>query len=137
MIPLVKLFHTCLVSYLADCEWCAFILVYINDFLDVICSIVICVNDISLYFNCDMVACSSSLSWLLKLNLTSKDKPGLESGMLISMVEKLNMVLFDHSNNWCYRCERLMVLALIKSPPLKCWECLSHLYWIGYLTLPL
>ena len=43
-----------LVSYLAGYECFTYILVYISDFLDVICSTVTYVNNTSLCCNCDM-----------------------------------------------------------------------------------
>ena len=44
--------------------------------------------------------CGNNLNWLLNLNLIYKTLwTGVRSGLLISMLEKTQLVSFDHSNN--------------------------------------
>ena len=68
-------------------------LLYINDLPDdVICNIAIYADDTTLYSNCDRhLICGNNLNWLLNLNLIYETLwTGAGSGLLISMLEKLN-----------------------------------------------
>ena len=77
-------------------------LLSINDFpYDVICDIAIYADDaISILSVIRHLICGSNLNWLLNLNLIYKTLwTGVRSGLLISMLEKTQLVSFDHSNN--------------------------------------
>ena len=68
-------------------------LLYINDFPDdAICGIAIYADDTTLYFKCDQaLICGNNLNWFLNLNLIYKTLwTGVKSGLLISVLEKLN-----------------------------------------------
>ena len=68
-------------------------LLYINDLPDdVICNIGIYADDTTFYSKCDQASiCGNILNWLLNLNLTYETLwTGTGSGLLISMLEKLN-----------------------------------------------
>ena len=66
-------------------------LLYINDLPDdVICDIAIYVDDTTLYSKCDQ-ASGNNLNWLLNLNLIYETVwTGVRSGLLISLLGKLN-----------------------------------------------
>ena len=77
-----------------------FFLLYINDFPDnVTCNIAIHADDTTFYSQCEHAPDFCLLDWLLKLNLIYKTlQTGAGSGLLISRLEKLNLLCQSHSS---------------------------------------
>ena len=74
-------------------------------------------------------------NWLLKLNLIYKTQwTGVGSGLLISMLEKLNSFHLAGLIALVLLIWKRMDLVLKKNHLLRCWDWLSFPNWIGALT---
>ena len=84
------------------------------------------------------LSCDNNYNWLLNLNLIYKTlRTGAESRFLISVWEKLNWFCLTGLITLVLLMWKRMCLFLTKNDLLRCWGCLSHLNWIGALTLSL
>ena len=80
--------------------------------------------------------CGNNWNWLLKLNLIYERLwTGAGSGLLISMLEKLNWFRLIDLITLVLLMWKWMGLFLSKNNLLRCWDWLSLLNWIGALTL--
>ena len=78
--------------------------------------------------------CDNNQSWPLNLNLTyEKLWNGAESGLLISMLEKLNLFRLTGLTTLVVLMWKWMGLFLRKKHLLRYWKCLSLLFWIEVL----
>ena len=114
-----------------------FFLLYINDFPDdTICNIAIYADDTTLYSKCDQ----ASDQWqqlVLASELVSDLCKGAGSGLLISILETLNLFCFTGLATMVLLMWKWMNLFLTKSNLLRCWGCLALLNLIGAFTLSL
>ena len=77
----------------------------------------------------------NSWNWLLNLNLISETLwTGAGSGLLFSILEKLNWFFVTGLITLVLLMWKWMDLFLSKMYLLRCWGCLSLLNWIGALT---
>ena len=84
------------------------------------------------------VICGNNLNWLLNLNLIYEILwTGAGSGMLISMLEKLDWFCLTDLIILVLLMWKWVGLFLRKNHPLWCWGWLSLLNWIGTLALSL
>ena len=82
--------------------------------------------------------CGNNLNWLLNFNLIYKTLwTELRSGLLISMLGKLNWFRLTGLITVVLLLWKWMGLFLRKNHPLRCWGWSSLLNWIGVLTLSL
>ena len=82
--------------------------------------------------------CGNNLNWLLNLNLIYKTLwTEVRSGLLISMLGKLNWFCLTGLITMVLLMWKWMGLFLRKNHLLRCWVWPSLLNWIGVLTLSL
>ena len=82
--------------------------------------------------------CGNNLNWLLNLNLIYKTLwTGVRSGLLISILGKLNWFFLTSLIKMILLMSKWMGLLLRKNHLLVCWVCPSLLNWIGVLTFSL
>ena len=82
--------------------------------------------------------CGNNLNWRLNLNLIYKRLwTGAGSGLLISMLRKLNWFHLTSLITLVLSIWKWMGLVLMKNDLLKCWGWLFLLNWIGVPTLSL
>ena len=109
-------------------------LLYTNDLLDdVICNIAIYSNKTTLYSKGDQASdLWQQYSWLLNLNLIHWSLwTGAGSGLLISVLEKINLFHLTGLITLVPWMWKWMGLSLRKSHCLRCWVCL---HWGFYIT---
>ena len=85
-----------------------FFLIYINDLPDdVVCNIAIYADDTTLYSSgIRHLICGNKSMWLLNLNLMYEALwTWAGSGLLITILEKLNFLVWPVLYNWCYWCK--------------------------------
>ena len=102
-------------------------------------NIAIFVDDTTLYSDCDQASdLWKQLNWLLNLNLICETLwSGVRSGLLISMVGKLNWYHLTGLMTMVLLMWKWMVLFLSKNHILRCWDWPSLLKLIVALTLSL
>ena len=84
------------------------------------------------------LVCGNNLNWLLNLNLVYETLwTGARSGLLISMLEKLNWFQLASLIALVLLMWKWMGLLLRKIDILRCWGWTSLLNWVGAFTLPL
>ena len=110
-----------------------FFLLYINDLPDNICDITIYADDTTLYNKCDQASdLWKHLNWLLNLNPICKILwTGAKSGLLISMLGKLNWFCLTSLVTLVLLMWKWMGLFLKKNHLLRCWGWPFN--WIGVL----
>ena len=105
-------------------------LIYTNDLPDdAICDIAIYFDDTTLWQQLELV---TEVNQIYETLLT-----GAGSGLLISMLEKLNLFCLVVLRTLVLLTGKWMSLFLRKTHILRCWGCLSLLNWIGSPTLSL
>ena len=117
-----------------------FFLLYNNDLSDdVICNIAILADDTTFYSMHDQ----ASDLWH-QLELTAELKllyetllAGSGSGLLISILKKLNLLNLTSLLTWVLFMWKCTGPLQNKDHLLRCWNCLSLANWIGALKLPL
>ena len=115
-------------------------LLYINDLSDdVICGIVIyAMILLSILSVIRHLICGNNQNWLLNLNQVYKTHlTGAGSGLLVSMLEKIQLVSFNQSNNTGAIDMKMDGSVLEKNSYFNILGLLSLLNFIGALTLSL
>ena len=109
----------------------------INDLDDVTSNIAIFANDTRpTVIVIRHLICDNNESWLLHLNMTYETLwTSVESGFLISMLEKVSLFCLTGLITLMFLTWKWMGLFSKKNHFLRCWDCLSLLNWIGSLTL--